>query len=224
MSRSRLKIVRLPSGPRGLLWLTAPFLLGLAAYAFWPRDAHLRVFDPARVARLETRMWRSYYEERYAALLVDLYALNREEYGFSPTDSLAIALYAAQAARTFQPTRSRAEAQSALPLLERYYAVLRRRGGETFDTRAAARLELNWWQLRRENAPPPAYGAVIAQTMSEVFHADNAAVRRAGMLRAQMMSYRDERRDGSMQEADWAHVESELVRSYEALRAGVTER
>ena len=35
-------------------------------------------------------MWRSYYEQRYAALLVDLYALNRDEYGFSPADSLAI--------------------------------------------------------------------------------------------------------------------------------------
>jgi hypothetical protein len=31
-----------------------------------------------------------------------------------------------------------------------------------------------------------------------------------------MMSYRDQRRDGRMQESDWAHVESELARSYEA--------
>jgi hypothetical protein len=183
----RPKSVGLRSGRRGLLWLTAPFLLGLAAYVFWPRDAHLRVFDPARVARLETRMWRSYYEKRYGTLLVDLYTLNREDYGFSPADSLAIAWYAAQAARTFQPTRSRAEAQSALPLLERYYAVQRRRGGETFDARAAALLELNWWQLRRENAPPPTYGAVIAQTTSTIFHADNADVRRAGLLRAGVM-------------------------------------
>jgi hypothetical protein len=37
-----------------------------------------------------------------------------------------------------------------------------------------------------------------------------------------MMSYRDERRDGRMQASDWAHVERELVRSYEALRAGIT--
>jgi hypothetical protein len=220
----RSKAVGFRTERRGFRWLTAAFLLGLAAYVFWPRDAHLRLFDPARVARLETRMWRSYYEQRYAALFADLYTLNREDYGFSPADSLAIAWYAAQAARTFQPTRSRAEAQSALPLLERYYAVLRRRGGETFDAREAALLELNWWQLRRENAPPPAYGAVIVQTTSAVFHADNADVRRAGLLRAQMMSYRDERRDGSMQESDWAHVESELVRSYEALRAGVMER
>ena len=67
-------------------------------------------------------MWRSYYEQRYAALLVDLYALNRDEYDFSPADSLAIAWYAARAAQTFQPTRSRAEAQKALPMLTQCYA------------------------------------------------------------------------------------------------------
>jgi len=36
-----------------------------------------------------------------------------------------------------------------------------------------------------------------------------------------MMSYRDDRRDGRMQESDWAHVESELVRSCDAPRAGI---
>jgi hypothetical protein len=82
-----------------------------------------------------------------------------------------------------------------LSLLERYYAVLRRRVEETFDAREAPRLEFNWWQPRRENAPPPAYGAVIAQTMSTIFDADNADVRRAGLLRAQMMNYCDEHRE-----------------------------
>jgi hypothetical protein len=174
-------------------------LLAFSAYVFWPRPAHLRAFDPTRVAQLETRMWRSYYGQRYAALLVDLYALNRDEYGFSPADSLTIGWYAARAAQAFQPTRSRTEAQKALPLLERYYAVLREHGGETFDAREAALLELDWWQLRRENAQPPEYGSVIARTTSVVFQTDNAALRRAGLLRAEAMRYRDERGDGRMQ-------------------------
>jgi hypothetical protein len=120
------------------LWFAALLALGFSAYVFWPRVAHLHAFDPTRVAQLETRMWRSYYEQRYAALLVDPYALNREEYAFSPADSLAIAWHAARAAQTFQPTRSRAEAHKALPMLERYYAVLCERGGERL-TRARRR-------------------------------------------------------------------------------------
>lgn len=204
-----------------LLGLFALLVLGCAAYGLWPRAAHLRSFDPVEVARLETRMWRSYYEQRYVALVADLYELSREQYGFSPTDSIAIAWYAARAAQTFQPTRGRAEAQKALPLLERYFAVLRRHGGENFDVVEAARIELDWWQLRRENSLPAQYGSVIARTTAVVFRADNADIRRAGLLRAEMMTYRDQRRDGRMQASDWAHIESELARSYAALRAGI---
>ena len=196
--------------------------LVLAAYALWPRAAHLRTFDPAAVARLETHMWRAYYEQRYAALLIDLYALSRDQYGFSPADSLAIAWYAARAAQTFQPTRSRAEARSALPLLERYFAVLRERGGETFDVYQAALAELEWWQLRRENATPAEYGAVIARTSAIVFGRENEDLRTAARLRAEMMPFRDTRRDGRVQEDDWRHIERELVKSYEALRAGLS--
>lgn len=208
----------------GVIWLAALIVLGLAAYIFWPRSAHLREFDADGVARLETRMWRSYYDHRYLALLLDLYALSRDHFGFSPADSLAIAWYAARAARTFQPTRSRAEAQKALPLLERYYTVIRAHAGETFDVHEAARTELDWWQLRRERSGPAEYGRVIAQVTTLVFHTDNADVGRAGRLRAEMMTYRDEHGDASMRESDWDHIERELALSYRALRSGIATR
>src|SRR5882672_9606700 len=169
----------------GLVWLSALLVLGLAAYAIWPRAAHLRDFD---------------------------------------SDRVAIGWYAARAARTFQPSRSREQAQAALPLLERYFAVIRAHGGETFDASEAARIELDWWQLRRENSVPVDYGRVIARVTTVVFHADNADVALAGRVRAEMMTYRDERREGRMQEADWAHIERELTRSYRALRAGIATR
>ena len=206
---------------RRIVWLAALLVLATGVYIFWPRAAHLRDFDAGRVAQLETQMWRSYYETRYVALLADLYRLSRDQYGFSPADSLAIGWYAARAAQTFQPTASRAEAQKALPLLERYFAVIREHGGETFDTQEAARVELDWWQLRRENSVPADYGRVIAQVTTLLFRADNADVTRAGLLRAEMMTYRDERRDGGMKEADWDHIEQELERSYLALHAGI---
>jgi len=208
----------------GAIWLAALLLLALAAYVFWPRSVHLREFDADRVAQLETRMWRSYYEKHYAALLLDLYRLSRGEYGFAPADSIAIAWYAARAAQTFQPTRSRAEAQQALPLLERYFALIRARGGENFDAQEAAGLELDWWQLRRESSPPSQYGAVIARVSALLFGANNADIERAGRLRAEMMTYRDQRGEGRMQEEDWAHIERELAQSYRALHEGIAQR
>src|SRR5262249_7179504 len=87
----------------------------------------LRAFDSAGMALLETAMWRDYYEKRYGALFYHLYELSRTQFGFSPLDSLRIALAAASAAKAFQPTRSRSEAAAALPELAVYYALLRRR-------------------------------------------------------------------------------------------------
>jgi hypothetical protein len=91
---------------------TVIFALALAvaassAYASWPRQADLRGFEPAEIARLETAMWRDYYEKRHVALFGHLYRLSRTQFGFAPLDSFRIALAAAQAARAFQPTRSR---------------------------------------------------------------------------------------------------------------------
>src|SRR5262245_52638812 len=72
------------SGRRGR-WLVVATLAVLAiAYACIPRDADLAGFDPDGMARRETLMWRHYYETRYLALFVDLYALARNEYAFSP--------------------------------------------------------------------------------------------------------------------------------------------
>jgi hypothetical protein len=49
----------------------------LGGYASWPRQADLRGFEPAEIARLETAMWRDYYEKRYVALFGHLHELSR---------------------------------------------------------------------------------------------------------------------------------------------------
>ncbi|WP_199805712.1 hypothetical protein, partial [Bradyrhizobium lablabi] len=92
-----------------------PPALVLGVYALWPRNADLRRFEPAEIARLETAMWRDYYQKRCGALFYDLYELSRTQFGFAPLDSVRIAWGAARAAKAFQPTRSRAAANAALP-------------------------------------------------------------------------------------------------------------
>ena len=109
---------------RTIILIGALAIVAAAAFAGWPRLSDLRAFDPAGMARLETAMWRDYYEKRYPALFYRLYDLSRSQFGFSPFDSVRIALSAARAARTFQPTRSRQEADAALPDLVTYYGLL----------------------------------------------------------------------------------------------------
>jgi hypothetical protein len=139
------------------------FLGAVGAYASWPRQADLRSFEPAEIAHLETAMWRDYYDKRHGALFYHLYEMSRTQFGFSPLDSSRIALAAARAAKAFQPTRSREAANAALPPLVTYYRLLASAAPDGFDVEAAARLELGWWQARREAVSPEQYGATVAR-------------------------------------------------------------
>src|SRR5690348_17098920 len=135
----------------------------VVAYAAWPRKADLRAFDPAGTAQLETAMWRDYYEKHYLRLFYHLYESSRTQVGFSPLDSVRIALAAAQAAKAFQPTHSRREAAAALPHLVVYYSLLGGAAPAAFDVQQLADLELDWWQARREAVRAQDYGLTIAR-------------------------------------------------------------
>jgi hypothetical protein len=198
-------------------------LAALAAYAAVPRHASLTKFDPAETARLETLMWRHYYDKRFVALFGDLYRLARDQQGFSPLDSARIAVAAARAARSFQPTVSRREALVAVPLLADYFTVLASAAPEPVNIVAAARSELDWWQARREAVPPETYGLTIARVATLLYGVDGDEVETFGVLRAKAMAYRDAR-EAHMAEADWAAIEEQLASAYWHLKQAVSRR
>jgi hypothetical protein len=206
-----------------LVGFTVLTLAGLG-HVFWPRTAHLRAFSPEAMGRLETAMWRDYYDHRYAALFAALYRVNRHQYGLSPWDSVRVAYFAAKAAKVFQPSRNRAEAKTAIPWLVRYYGVIQTRSHEPFDVGTAAEAELDWWQLRREDAAPEEYGKVVARVAEEVYGTHDEKLRQSARLRAAMMNYRDQRSDGRMRELDWRTIEDNLVRSFTLLKRAVERR
>ena len=65
---------------RTIILIGALAIVAAAAFAGWPRLSDLRAFDPAGMARLETAMWRDYYEKRYPALFYRLYDLSRSQF------------------------------------------------------------------------------------------------------------------------------------------------
>ena len=205
-----------------LLLVFALLLGAIGACASWPRHADLRRFEPADIARLETAMWRDYYEKRYPALFYHLYELSRTQFGFSPLDSFRIALAAARAAKAFQPTRSREAANAALPPLVTYYRLLASAVPGGFDVEAAARLELDWWQARREAVGPGQYGVTIAEVAAITYgkQADDPSLLISGIGRAEAMAYRDVRGQ-AMTDPDWSEIECRLRRAYRSLKAAV---
>jgi hypothetical protein len=196
-------------------------LAGLAAaYGLFPRSADLAAFDPATMAQLETAMWRHYYEKSYPALFIDLYDVSRHQ-GFSPLDSVRIAVKAASAARAFQPTNSRQDAQAALPALADYFRVLARAAPVPVDIDEIARTELDWWQARRENVAPDRYGLTVARVSSLLYGVDNDDIRRAGIMRAEAMAFRDSHAD-DISEADWNAIDGQLSAAYALLKRAIS--
>lgn len=194
----------------------------IGAYASWQRHADLRGFEPAGIARLETAMWRDYYEKRYVALFGHLYELSRTQFGFAPLDRFRIALSAVQAAKAFQPMRSREAANAALPPLVTYFRLLASATPGGFDAGAAARLELDWWQARREAVAPGQYGMTVARVAAITYGkpVDDPSLLISGIGRAEAMAYRDARGQ-AMTDADWSEIECRLRRAYQSLKAAV---
>jgi hypothetical protein len=192
-----------------------------AAYICVPRHADLTRFDPASMARLESSMWRHYYEKRYLALFGDLYDAARSEYGFSPLDSLRLAVAATSAARSFQPSSSRAEAEAALPSLIDYFRILSQAAPAPIEVEDAALTELAWWQARREAVTPEQYGPIIARVATLVYGVDGEDLRRSGLVRARAMAYRDAHA-ATMSEADWSAIAAQLELAYGLLKKALT--
>jgi hypothetical protein len=191
-------------------------LLG-AAYFSYPRQADLTAFDAAAMARLETAMWRDCAEKRYVALFRDRYDAGRNQYGFSPLVSVELAFTAARAAKAFQPSTSRAEAEAALPFLNSYFGNLAQASNRPIEVEDVARTELAWWQARREAVAADQYGPIIARVATMLYGVDGEDVRRFGMARAQAMAYRDAR-GVDMTEADWARISERLEVAYGLLK------
>jgi hypothetical protein len=206
-------------------WLGAAVVAALLAAAaidlYGPRRSSLRDFDPAAVARLETDMWRSYYDRERGRLFIQLADLLRTQYRLPPLRSGVVAFHAAKAAFVFKDGRARADYERALPGLERYYAAIRRVSDEPFDPRRAARLELAWWIIHRERGrhAPGDLERALAELAAEMYQIPPERAWEHARFRAEAMTVRDERAaSGGVTEADWSRIHDLLGASWGALR------
>jgi hypothetical protein len=185
-----------------------------------PRHANLRRFDAGEVARLETAMWRSYYERRRVGLFFQMAQLLRTQYNAPFLRSNLIAYHAAKAAFLFKDGKSRPDYEQALPPLVRYYAAIRRLSDTPFDVSRAAQLELEWWIVHRERQryPPGTLDGSLAELQQAIYNMPAAQFAEHGRLRAEAMLLRDEKWDsGRMLESDWRRIEQLLRLSWSSL-------
>lgn len=186
-----------------------------------PRRVDIRDFDPDEVARLETAMWRSYYDRRRLPLFGQLVALLQGQFHLQPLRAVALAGLAARAAAAFQVGSSHADYRRALPYLERYYAGIRAVSEVPFDPGRAADLELEWWIVHREvdDHPPGDLEAALADLAAELYQVPAERCWAHAARRAEAMTIRDRtsRREVGVTGDDWDRIEAVLWVSWKAL-------
>lgn len=196
-------------------------IIGWVAYdLFGPRTAQLREFDADEVARLETAMWRSYYEKQRLQLFNQLSELLRSQYNMPVVRSNLVAYYAADAAFVFKRGKQRSDYEKALPALIKFYESIRRMSDIPFDVNRAAQLELEWWIIHRERAKhaPGDLSRALAELQAEMYRVPMDQLTEHADLRAEAMTIRDTKAEqGGVTEADWAKIDELLHRSWRSL-------
>ncbi len=175
----------------------------------------LRAFEPQEMGRMESAMWRSYYEGQWVRLGWQAMQLACTQYGFSWWDSARMSAHAALSAMYF---RKSTYDPRCLAELVSYYLIIQHSVPSRLPVHDLARLELQWWQERRQNVPPEKYAATIAQLTGAIYGIAEKVALPAASMRTTAMAYRDARRDGKMTDADWAEVSRQLIDAYTLLK------
>ena len=216
----RIRNIFLRVGALGFVLLLVVVLYDL----YFPRTTHLREFDADEVARLETAMWRSYYDKERLKLFFQLSELLRTQYRMPFVRSNQTAYYAAKATFTFKDGHGRADYEKALPDLVKFYRAIRKMSDIPFDVDRAARLELEWWIIHRERArhPPGDLEKALAELQAEIYQVPVDRLMEHGRLRAEAMTIRDTKAEsGGVTEEDWTRIDDLLRQSWRSLATAV---
>jgi len=187
-----------------------------------------RAFDPRHVGELESNAWVSYYRREWVAFLRSAIGLIRHTFGLPWPTTIWGAALVLRANQLWAPHPDN-DPEGARRAMERFYRLLARHHGESFDARRASELEVEWWRVHREHQRERAdrderpLVAALTALYSGVYGVPATEVTVAAEQRALAMRYSDEWVEDGCDLASplLAQERAALVRSYAALLAAV---
>jgi hypothetical protein len=193
-----------------------------------PRVGPHRSFDPRRVGSLECAAWVAYYRREWPAFLRSAVALTRHTFGLPWLSTLRGAWLVLRANQLWAPIPDNDPA-GARRAMERFYRLVVRRHGESFDPGRAATLEVEWWRVHREHQGTHGHSGdrvlvdALGKLYSYVYGVPQEDVRVAAEQRALAMRHSDQWvRDGcELSSPLIAEERAALVRSYAGLLAAI---
>lgn len=185
-----------------------------------------RAFDPRRVGRLECAAWVAYYRRRWLPFLRASVLLTRHTFGLPWPYTFVGAWLVLRANELWAPFPDN-DPDGARRAMERFYAMLARHHGESFDPARAAVLEVEWWRVHRAHQHGGADERDLVDALgalySYVYEVPEQGVRIAAEQRAHAMEHSDRWVQEGLDPGSplIAAEQAALVRSYAALLAAV---
>lgn len=188
-----------------------------------------RSFDPRRVGRLECDAWVAYYRRDWIAFLRSAVVLTRHTFGLPWRSTIRGAWLVMRANQLWAPFPDN-DADGARRAMARFYRLVARTHGESFDPIKASELEVEWWREHREHQrggadakPEDGLTDALSALYSYLYGVPEREVRVAAGERALAMRYSDQWvNDGCDLGSQLIDEErTALVRSYAGLLAAV---
>ena len=175
----------------------------------------------------------AYYQRRWGAFLRASLGLVREGFGLPWPATLRGAWYVLRANQAWAPYPE-TDPAAARGYMRRFYALVARQHGETFDVDEAARREVEWWRVHRhlQRGAPEGDTDVaslddlteaLAALYSHVYEVPADQVRAAAAHRAEAMRISDDWVEAGADRTSPAIFQErdELVKGYALLRAAL---
>ncbi|MFG1622729.1 hypothetical protein [Kribbella sp. NPDC049227] len=186
-----------------------------------------RSFDPVVVGNRETDAWAAYYRHEWRSFLSASVGMVSAAFGMSPRRTLAGAWYVLRANQLWAPYPDN-QPDAARAYMRRFYELVARDGELPLDPSRAARLEVEWWRIHREQQHDESVTAdqledALVDLYSYAYDADPEAVRAAAVHRVDAMDLSDRwvRAGCDRDDPLLAAERRALVASYAALRKAV---
>jgi hypothetical protein len=190
----------------------------------------VRSFDPVCLGSFEAEAWVAYYQRRWGTFLRASLGLVREGFGLPWPATLRGAWYVLRANQAWAPYPDN-DPQQAQDYMRRFYQLVARHHGETFDLAEAARREVQWWRVHRYLQRDEAghdyqlddLTTALAELYAHVYGVPTERVRAAAAHRAEAMKISDAwvAAGADARSPDVAAERDELVKGYALLRAAV---
>lgn len=181
----------------------------------------LREFDHDKVAIMDARMWRSYYNHKYISLFWQLLKLLKEQLMLGWVHTIRLAYYSAWAAADFRINRRNIDENRIVKNLTKFFKVISIHSLQQFDYVKAAQLELDWWITHRKAYKvTPELIKSLARAAAIIYGVDSAKLMTYAKYRAEAMILPRHDSD-KVNKTDWTEVEILLKKSWASLHEAV---